>query len=51
MIYLPLDKLTERRMQTLSLDQQRQAEGTRDAVPEVTPPLETVEARRDRGTR
>jgi membrane protease subunit HflK len=51
MIYLPLDKLTERRLQTLSLDQQRQAEGTRDAVPEVTPPLETVEARRDRGTR
>ena len=51
MIYLPLDKLTERRLQTLSLDQQRQAEGTRDAVPEVAPPIETVEALRDRGTR
>jgi membrane protease subunit HflK len=51
MIYLPLDKLTERRLQTLSLDQQRQAEGTRDAVPEVTPPVETIETRRDRGTR
>jgi membrane protease subunit HflK len=51
MIYLPLDKLTERRLQTLSLDQQRQAEGTRDAVPEAPAPVETVEARRDRGTR
>jgi len=52
MIYLPLDKLTERRLQTLSLDQQRQAEGTRDAVPEAAPPpVETVETRRDRGTR
>ena len=51
MIYLPLDRLTERRLQTLTLDQQRQAEGTRDAAPEVTPPVETIETRRDRGTR
>jgi hypothetical protein len=51
MLYLPLDKLSERRLQTLTLDQQRQAEGTRDAVAQPAVPVETIETRRDRGTR
>jgi membrane protease subunit HflK len=50
MIYLPLDKLLERRAPTLTLDQQRQTPATVQPVaPE--PPAATVESRRDRGTR
>ena len=50
MIYLPLDKLTERRAQTLTLDEQRQVPATRtQAAP--SEPIETVETRRERGTR
>jgi modulator of FtsH protease HflK len=53
MIYLPLDKLTERRLQTLTLDEQRQVPATRPAAAAKVPAeeVETVEARRDRGTR
>ena len=53
LIYLPLDKLTERRTQTLTLDEQRQVPATR-APAAVPPPLEsveTIEARRERGSR
>jgi membrane protease subunit HflK len=50
MIYLPLDKLTERRTQTLTLDEQRQVPATR--APATQPEsIETVESRRERGTR
>jgi membrane protease subunit HflK len=51
-LYLPLDKLMERRAPTLTLDEQRQSPATRAAPqqqPEAQP--ETVEARRERGTR
>jgi membrane protease subunit HflK len=50
MIYLPLDRLTERRAQTLTLDEQRQSPEVRvqPVPPEAT---ESVEARRERGTR
>jgi len=52
MIYLPLDKLMERRIPTLTLDEQRQTAATRaPAQPQATEPVETVEARRERGTR
>ncbi len=52
MIYLPLDKLTERRSQTLTLDEQRQAPATRAPAAAAAPEqLETVESRRERGTR
>jgi len=52
MIYLPLDKLMERRLPTLTLDEQRQTAATRaPAQPQATAPVETVEARRERGTR
>jgi membrane protease subunit HflK len=52
MIYLPLDKLMERRIPTLTLDEQRQTAETRaPAQPQATAPVETVEARRERGTR
>jgi modulator of FtsH protease HflK len=52
MIYLPLDKLMERRIPTLTLDEQRQTAATRaPAQPQATAPVETVEARRERGTR
>lgn len=52
MIYLPLDKMLERRAPTLTLDEQRQVPAT--AAPRVTPTEEsttTVETRRERGTR
>jgi membrane protease subunit HflK len=52
MIYLPLDKLLERRAPTLTLDEQRQVPAT--APPRVAAPEEpaaTVESRRERGTR
>jgi membrane protease subunit HflK len=50
MIYLPLDRLTERRAQSLTLDEQRQSPEVRvqPVPPEAT---ESVEARRERGTR
>ena len=52
MIYLPLDKLTERRLQTLSLDQQRPGRGHPRRGPgghaDRSKPSRT---RRDRGTR
>jgi len=52
MIYLPLDKLTERRQQTLTLDEQRQAPATRAPAAASAPEqLETVESRRERGAR
>jgi membrane protease subunit HflK len=53
MIYLPLDKLTDRRLQTLTLDEQRQSPTARAATDTVAPTegVETVETRRDRGTR
>jgi membrane protease subunit HflK len=55
MLYLPLDRLTERRTPTLSLDEQRQLPaGTASSGP-VVPASEAaaadVEARRQRGTR
>jgi membrane protease subunit HflK len=52
MIYLPLDKMLERRAPTLTLDEQRQVPAT--APPRVTAPEEpaaTVESRRERGSR
>ena len=54
MIYLPLDKLTEGRARTLTLDEQRQVPATvpaAQAATEVDAPAATVESRRDRGTR
>ncbi len=53
MIYLPLDKLTDRRLQTLTLDEQRQSPTARAATETTAPAdgVETIEARRDRGTR
>jgi membrane protease subunit HflK len=53
MIYLPLDKLTEGRTRTLTLDEQRQVPATAPAArttPE-TATVSTVEATRERGTR
>jgi len=53
MIYLPLDKLLERRAPTLTLDEQRQVPAT--APPRAATPAEepaaTVESRRERGSR
>jgi membrane protease subunit HflK len=50
MIYLPLDKLTERRLQTLTLDEQRQsAEARAPAEPVETD--QAADARRERGAR
>jgi membrane protease subunit HflK len=53
MIYLPLDKLTDRRLQTLTLDEQRQSPAARAATDTAAPAeaVETIETRRDRGTR
>jgi len=53
MIYLPLDKLLERRVPMQTLDQQRQTPAT---APVATPtpveePAATVESARERGTR
>jgi membrane protease subunit HflK len=52
MLYLPLDKLMERRTPTLTLDEQRQSPAVQPAR-EQTPPVAeaTVESRRERGTR
>ncbi len=53
MIYLPLDKLTEGRARTLTLDEQRQVPATvqprESSAAEA--PAATVESRRDRGNR
>jgi membrane protease subunit HflK len=54
LIYLPLDKLTEGRARTLTLDEQRQVPATapaREAAQAEIPSASTVESRRDRGTR
>ena len=50
MIYLPLDKLLERRAPMPTLDQQRQTPATVQPAP-VTEPAATVESTRERGTR
>jgi membrane protease subunit HflK len=53
MIYLPLDKLTEGRVRTLTLDEQRQVPATvpaRESSAAETPAA-TVESRRERGNR
>jgi membrane protease subunit HflK len=53
MMYLPLDKLMERRAPSLTLDEQRQSAAARAPAQKLQPevPVETVEARRERGTR
>jgi membrane protease subunit HflK len=56
LIYLPLDKLTEGRTRTLTLDEQRQVPATvpareSAALPAEVPAASTVESRRDRGAR
>ncbi|HEX5648902.1 MAG TPA: FtsH protease activity modulator HflK [Steroidobacteraceae bacterium] len=54
MIYLPLDKLTEGRARTLTLDEQRQVPATvqpRESSGGAETPAATVETRRERGTR
>ena len=54
MIYLPLDKLTDGRARTLTLDEQRQIPATvqpRDETAASETPAATVDARRERGTR
>jgi membrane protease subunit HflK len=53
MIYLPLDKLTDRRLQTLTLDEQRQSPAARATTTTTAPEdgVTTVEAQRERGTR
>lgn len=54
MLYLPLDKLTEGRARTLTLDEQRQVPATaqpRESADAAEAPAATVESRRERGTR
>jgi membrane protease subunit HflK len=53
MIYLPLEKLLERRAPQLTLDEQRQSAAARAPAQaaEDTPVTETVETTRERGTR
>ena len=54
MLYLPLDRLTEGRARTLTLDEQRQVPATvqpRETAGEAETPAATVESRRERGTR
>jgi membrane protease subunit HflK len=48
MLYVPLDKLLERRAPALSLDEQRQSSGS---APAAETPDVSVEARRERGSR
>ena len=50
MLYLPLDKLTERRAPSLTLDEQRQGPGAAAAETQGTPDV-SIEARRERGSR
>jgi membrane protease subunit HflK len=49
-LYLPLDKLTERRAPSLTLDEQRQSSGAAPADTQATPDV-SIEARRERGSR
>jgi hypothetical protein len=53
MLYVPLDKLTEQRSRTLTLDEQRQIPATAPAPRQVqdVPSAGTVEASRERGAR
>jgi membrane protease subunit HflK len=55
MIYLPLDKLSEGRTRTLTLDEQRQVPATvqprASVAVEDVPAAATLEAPRERGTR
>jgi membrane protease subunit HflK len=48
-MYLPLDKLAERRQQTLTLDEERQTAAVR--APVTTSGEDATDARRERGTR
>jgi hypothetical protein len=51
-LYVPLEKMLEKRVQALTLDEQRQVPAT--AAPRVAAPEEpaaTVESRRERGSR
>ncbi len=51
-LYLPLDKMMERRAPTLTLDEQRQVPATAAPRPAATEePAATVESRRERGAR
>ena len=50
MLYLPLDKLTERRTPALTLDEQRQSSAPPSRQPAETPDV-SIEARRERGSR
>jgi modulator of FtsH protease HflK len=51
MLYLPLDKLTERRVPSLTLDEQRQSTGPAARESQETTPDVSIEARRERGSR
>jgi membrane protease subunit HflK len=51
MLYLPLDKLMEKRLPTLTLDEQRQSPATRAVPQQQEAQPEAVDARRERGTR
>ena len=51
MLYLPLDKLTERRVPSLTLDEQRQSTGPAVRETQETTPDVSIEARRERGSR
>ena len=51
MLYLPLDKLMEKRLPTLTLDEQRQAPSTRAVPQQQEAQAEAVDPRRERGTR
>jgi membrane protease subunit HflK len=53
MLYVPLEKMLERRKPTLTLDEQRQVPATAPprAVPAEEPAAATVESTRERGTR
>ena len=51
MLYLPLDKLMEKRLPTLTLDEQRQSPATRAVPQQQEAQPEDVDARRERGTR
>ena len=52
MLYLPLDRLTEGRARTLTLDEQRTSgPQARESTAVTETPAATVESRRERGTR
>jgi hypothetical protein len=51
MLYLPLDKLMEKRLPTLTLDEQRQAPSARAVPQQQEAQPEAVEPRRERGSR